>query len=68
MNQFSRKRVLRYAVVASAVVLLICPDPFSDLLAFWLLAKVGCDSFFRKWMPFRRTCGEVKDKPTAAIL
>jgi len=59
---------LRYAVVASAVVLLICPDPFSDMLAFWLLAKVGCDSLFRKWMPFRRTYNEAKEAPTEAIL
>jgi len=51
INELSYKLILRYAVVATAVVLIVIPDPFSDILAFWLLAKVGFSSFSKKGIP-----------------
>lgn len=35
------KRFSKYLMIAAAVALFICPDPFTDILAFWLMAKAG---------------------------
>jgi len=35
------KRFFRCLMIAAAVALFICPDPFTDILAFWLMAKAG---------------------------
>jgi len=53
INELSNKRIFRYTVVATAVILFVIPDPFSDMLAFWLLAKIGCDLFIRKRIPVK---------------
>jgi len=39
--------VLKGLMVSAAVALLICPDPFTDVLAFGLMAKAGVSMNFK---------------------
>ena len=50
IEAFAHSQFARCTVIAIAAVCLISPDPFSDIFAFWLLAKIGCNpkSLFRK--------------------
>jgi len=41
INAFLHSPAIRYLLIAFAVICFIMPDPFSDILAFWLLAKTG---------------------------
>jgi len=41
------KRFSKYLMIAAAVALFICPDPFTDILAFWLMAKAGVSMNFK---------------------
>jgi len=41
-RQFSKQ-----IIIAVAIALLICPDPFSDILALGLIGKVGVSINFR---------------------
>ncbi len=56
---FLKNQTLRYAAIAIAVICFILPDPFLDILAFWLLAKVGYNykSLFKKLSMFLRNLG-----------
>jgi len=49
INAVLDSQTVRYVLISIAVICLILPDPFSDVLAFWILAKAGT-SINHRWL------------------